>query len=126
MVGSEGAAIAGTWTWTDAIIFLLVIVSLKLVMFVLLTRVYFGMLPEGDRCPLCDSETHEVERTGPWRLLGFSSKNRRSWCVNCGWEGVLRRSDRWLSLDREKRRAWKRVNATRSQRKSGALSRSNQ
>lgn len=44
----------GRWTWTDAWIFIAVISALQLAMFVLLTKIYLVMLPEGEYCPVCD------------------------------------------------------------------------
>jgi len=90
----------GRWSWSDAVIFIAVISALQLAMFLLLTKVFCGMFPEGERCPVCDEQTSAVERSGWWRL--FARRFRRSWCLACGWEGVLRRSDAWM---RESRRA---------------------
>lgn len=89
----------GRWSWTDAAIFIAVISALQLAMFVLLTKVFCGMFPEGEQCPVCDEHTSAVERSGWWKL--FARRFRRSWCLACGWEGVLRRSDAWM---RESRR----------------------
>lgn len=84
----------GRWSWTDAAIFIAVISALQLAMFVLLTKVFCGMFPEGEQCPVCDEHTAAVERSGWWKL--FARRFRRSWCLACGWEGVLRRSDAWM------------------------------
>jgi hypothetical protein len=97
----------GSWTWTDAAIFIVVISALQLAMFWLLTKVFLGMITEGDRCPVCDAETSAVERRGWWHVVSFGIRNRRSWCISCGWEGVLRRSDAWVARERERRRAWR-------------------
>jgi hypothetical protein len=107
---------AGTqgWTWSDAIIFIVVIASLQLAMFWLLTTVFLGMITEGDRCPVCDGDTHAVERNGWWRVISFGERNRRSWCVTCGWEGLLRRSDAWVARERERRRAWRQAHTART------------
>jgi hypothetical protein len=86
--------VPGRWTWTDAAIFIAVISALQLAMFLLLTKVFLGMITEGDRCPVCDGETDAVERQGWWRLISLGPRNRRSWCLSCGWEGLLRRVGR--------------------------------
>ncbi|WP_337170236.1 hypothetical protein [Gemmatimonas aurantiaca] len=104
----------GTWTWWDAIIFIAVILALKATMFWLLTTIFLRMITEGDRCPVCDGETQAVERSGWWRIFGSASRSRRSWCVECGWEGLLRRSDEWVARERERRRAWSQVNEVRA------------
>jgi hypothetical protein len=80
----------GRWSWTDAAIFIVFFVTIR-----------FALIPDGDVCPMCDSETLAVERVGWWRVLG--ERFRRSWCIGCGWEGVLRRSDVWLSAERHRR-----------------------
>lgn len=105
---------AGSWTWTDAAIFVGAIAALRLAMFSLLTTAFFRMIPEDERCPLCDGETQAVERCGVWRVLCPGLRNRRSWCVNCEWEGILRRSDAWLGREKERRRAWRQANDLRA------------
>lgn len=114
------------WTRSDAIIFIVVIASLQLAMFWLLTKVFLGMITEGDRCPVCDGDTHAVERNGWWRVISFGERNRRSWCVACGWEGLLRRSDAWVARERERRRAWRQANSARTESARARLRTSNQ
>jgi hypothetical protein len=110
--------VPGRWTWTDAYIFIAVITTLQLAMFWLLTRVFLGMLTEGDQCPICNEETTAVERRGWWHVVSFGARNRRSWCVTCGWEGVLRRSDAWVARDRDRRRAWRQARTSMAKRRS--------
>jgi hypothetical protein len=104
----------GRWSATDAIIFIAVISAIQLAFFWLLTKVFLGMLTEGDQCPVCDARTHAVQRRGWWHLVSFGARNRRSWCTECGWEGVLRRSEAWLARSRERQRAWREVRAAQS------------
>lgn len=92
----------GRWTWTDAWIFIAVISALQLSMFLLLTKVYLIMLPEGEQCPVCDSDTAAVQRRGWRRWLG--ARFRQSWCIGCGWMGLHRRSDAWMAAHGKKRR----------------------
>ncbi|WP_145978917.1 hypothetical protein [Gemmatimonas phototrophica] len=92
----------GRWSWTDAYIFIAVISALQISMFLLLTKVYLVMLPEGAQCPVCDGDTLAVQRKGWRRFLGF--RVRYSWCTDCGWEGMHRRSDAWMAAHRKGRR----------------------
>lgn len=80
----------GRWSWTDAWIFIGVFVCIRIVIIWACTRLFIMMIPDGDRCPLCDGYTLPIERNGWWRVLG--ARFRRSWCLDCRWEGVLRRS----------------------------------
>lgn len=54
---------------------------------VVATIVFFYLLPEGDRCPNCDAVTLRVESRG-WNFL--LPRFRSSWCIDCGWHGLLR------------------------------------
>ena len=51
------------------------------------TIFFYFMLPESDRCPMCDHPTIRVSEPGWNRLLPWF---RTSWCYACGWEGLLR------------------------------------
>jgi hypothetical protein len=51
------------------------------------TIVFFYLLPAGDRCPNCDGATIRVESKGWNRILPWF---RTSWCLHCGWHGLLR------------------------------------
>jgi hypothetical protein len=57
---------------------------------VVATIVFFWILPEGDRCPLCDSPTLRVSH-GFWNRL--TPWLRTSWCYECGWSGLLRHGE---------------------------------
>lgn len=70
--------------------FIGVVLAIRAAFFWLATKAFILMIPDGDCCPLCDSETLAIQRDGWWRMLGV--RFRRSWCIGCGWEGVLRRS----------------------------------
>lgn len=113
------------WTTRDAVTYITIFTVLQVAMFWLLTKVFLGMISEGDKCPVCDGETHAVERRGWWHIVSFGIRNRRSWCLGCGWEGVLRRSEAWVARDRERRRAWRqarsRSSMTKSRNQSGQL-----
>ncbi len=72
---------------SDATIFVLVFGGLFLLRAVAATIVFFYILPRGDRCPNCDAATARVQ-TGRWNRLIPSL--RSSWCMECGWSGMLR------------------------------------
>ncbi|WP_309671160.1 hypothetical protein [Gemmatimonas sp.] len=91
----------GRWSWTDAAIFIVFFVTIRCVFIWLATKAFVMMIPDGDACPMCDDETLAIERVGGWRVLG--ERFRRSWCIGCGWEGVLQRSDVWLSAERHRK-----------------------
>ena len=72
---------------SDLLLFSLIFGGL-LVFRIILATVFFAlMLPAGDRCVNCDAPTIRVssplDRTLPWF--------RKSWCLRCGWHGMLRR-----------------------------------
>ena len=72
---------------SDATIFVLVFGGLFLLRALAATIVFFYILPRGDRCPNCDAVTVRVQ-TGRWNRLIPSL--RSSWCMDCGWSGMLR------------------------------------
>jgi hypothetical protein len=54
---------------------------------ILATVFFFYLLPEGVNCPNCDAQTVRVES----RKLNFlMPRFRTSWCLECGWHGMLR------------------------------------
>jgi hypothetical protein len=73
---------------SDAMIFVLAFTGLLLIRIVIATFVFYLILPRGDRCPMCDAATARVER---YRWLRWTPALRPSWCLHCGWEGMLRR-----------------------------------
>jgi hypothetical protein len=73
---------------SDAILFTAVFGGLFVLRIIAATIVFLALLPRGDRCPLCDEPTLRVgsflfDRVMPWF--------RKSWCLTCGWTGLLRR-----------------------------------
>lgn len=56
---------------------------------ILATIFFFYLLPGGIRCPHCDAVTLRIESKKMNLLMpGF----RTSWCIECGWHGLLRRN----------------------------------
>jgi hypothetical protein len=72
---------------SDALLFTLIFGGLFVLRIILATIFFALILPADDHCPNCDSPTLRVasafDRVLPWF--------RRSWCLRCGWHGVLRR-----------------------------------
>lgn len=71
------------------VLFVLVFGGLFILRIVAATVVFALLMPRSERCPDCDAETEAVvspflDRALPWF--------RKSWCLTCGWEGVLRRA----------------------------------
>ena len=84
------STVANSWTWTDAWMFIGVVLAIRVAFIWLATKAFVLMIPDGDECVLCNGRTLPIQRDGWWRILG--PRFRRSWCLDCGWEGVLRRS----------------------------------
>jgi hypothetical protein len=72
----------------DAVLCILIIGGFFVLRAILATVFFFYLLPEGDRCPNCNSVTLRVQARG-WNLL--LPRFRTSWCYDCGWEGLLRK-----------------------------------
>ncbi len=72
---------------SDALIFAAVFVGFFVLRIIAATVVFYWLLPEGDKCPNCDAATLRVQSPGWNRLMPWL---RSSWCIACGWEGMLR------------------------------------
>ena len=73
---------------SDALLFIGLFGGLFVLRIIVATIVFFLVIPEGDRCPHCDSPTLRMQRPRLNRILPFV---RASWCYECDWEGWLRR-----------------------------------
>ena len=74
---------------SDVAIFSVVFLGFFVLRAIAATMFFFYMMPESDRCPLCDQPTLRVASPAWNRLLPWF---RTSWCYGCGWEGLLRPS----------------------------------
>ncbi|MCC6928305.1 MAG: hypothetical protein IT359_04845 [Gemmatimonadaceae bacterium] len=74
---------------SDAALFIAFFGGLMLLRFIVATIAFLVILPPGERCPNCDSPTLRVESRLYGRILPWF---RESWCIECGWQGLLRRS----------------------------------
>ncbi len=72
---------------SDAVIFIGFFGLLFVLRIVAATVFFYFILPKGDRCPNCDTPTLRVQSRGWNSLFPFL---RTSWCLGCGWEGLLR------------------------------------
>ncbi len=75
---------------SDAQLFVLIFGGLLVLRILLATAFFALILPAGDRCVNCDRPTIRMEsRLFDHALPWF----RRSWCLHCGWHGILRRGE---------------------------------
>ena len=68
-------------------VFAVVLVAFFVLRIVVATIVFFFILPDGDRCPICDEVTLRVQSRGWNTLMPWF---RTSWCLGCNWEGLHR------------------------------------
>ena len=66
-------------------VFAIVLVAFFLLRIVVATVVFLFILPDGDRCPICDDVTLRVQSRGWNTLMPWF---RTSWCMRCNWEGL--------------------------------------
>lgn len=69
------------------VLFSVIFVGFFVVRAVAATILFYFLLPDHGRCPLCDAETLRIESRAWNRLMPWF---RTSWCYSCGWEGLLR------------------------------------
>ena len=72
---------------SDAAIFGIIFVAFFVLRAVAATVFFYFMMPESNRCPMCDRPTIRIAEPAWNRLLPWF---RTSWCYECGWEGLLR------------------------------------
>lgn len=75
---------------TSVVVFAVIFVAFFVLRAIAATIFFYFMLPDTNRCPLCDAETLRVQSPGWNRLLPWF---RTSWCYECGWDGLLRSGD---------------------------------
>jgi hypothetical protein len=69
------------------VVFAVVLVAFFVLRVAVATIVFFFILPDGDRCPICDDVTLRVQSKGWNTLMPWF---RTSWCLRCNWEGLHR------------------------------------
>lgn len=75
----------------EAVLGILIIGGFFVLRAVLATVFFFYLLPEGVNCPNCDAVTLRIEGR---KLRFLMPRFRKSWCIDCGWHGLLRESTR--------------------------------
>ncbi|MFN8668227.1 MAG: hypothetical protein U0164_13710 [Gemmatimonadaceae bacterium] len=73
---------------SDAALFIAFFGGLMILRLLVATVAFLVILPPGDRCPNCDHPTLRVESLLYDHVLRWF---RKSWCIECGWHGLLRR-----------------------------------
>lgn len=84
---------------SDAAIFVVVFVGFFVLRIIAATIVFYWILPQGDRCPNCDAITIRLQATGMRRVTPWF---RSSWCITCGWSGLLRHGSTSPQLSAER------------------------
>lgn len=72
---------------SDAAIFIGVFGGMFVLRIIAATLFFLCLLPAGDRCLNCDAPTLRVQRAFWHRCVPWF---RPSWCMECGWKGLLR------------------------------------
>ena len=75
---------------SDAVLFTLLFAGIFTFRIIIATVAFLVILPRGDSCPNCDRSTVRIASFLFDRLLPWF---RKSWCLTCGWHGLLRRGD---------------------------------
>lgn len=75
---------------SDAVWFVILFGGFFVLRCIAATIFFLMILPAGVRCPHCDAVTVRVQSRG-WNLL--MPWFRTSWCLECGWDGLLRHGD---------------------------------
>ena len=74
---------------SDEVLFAVLFLGFFVLRIIGATVFFLYILPGGVKCPHCDAETIRVRSRG-WNLL--MPWFRTSWCLECGWEGLLRKT----------------------------------
>ncbi|HEV8400579.1 MAG TPA: hypothetical protein VGQ18_12190 [Gemmatimonadales bacterium] len=61
--------------------------------FALVAVLTYVLLPRGPTCPHCSAQLTMIRNTFLQRVVPFLE---RRWCLECGWQGVVRRPPRTL------------------------------
>ena len=65
-----------------------VLLATVLLRFIIIAAVVYLILPKSTRCPHCAAEMTAIRNRFVDRVL---RKIERRWCMECGWNGVIRR-----------------------------------
>ena len=89
MLHSAGESGPEVRDMSDAALFALIFGGLFVLRIIAATLVFAALLPRGVRCLNCDGQTVRVASVLWDRLCPFF---RKSWCLRCGWCGLLRKN----------------------------------
>lgn len=73
---------------SDVALFILIFGGFFVLRMIAATVFFLALLPKGDLCPNCNRPTLRVASILFDRILPWF---RKSWCITCGWHGLLRR-----------------------------------
>jgi hypothetical protein len=68
-------------------VFAVVLIAFFVLRIVAATVVFYFILPQGNRCPVCDDVTLRIQSKGWNTLMPWF---RTSWCMRCDWQGLHR------------------------------------
>jgi hypothetical protein len=68
-------------------VFAVVLIAFFVLRIVAATVVFYFILPQGNRCPVCDDVTLRIQSKGWNTLMPWF---RTSWCMRCDWHGLHR------------------------------------
>jgi hypothetical protein len=72
---------------SDSVVFVLVFIGLLIIRIGIASAFFLLVLPEADRCPICDCPTLRIQ-SAAWNVI--LPWIRTSWCTDCGWQGLQR------------------------------------
>lgn len=75
---------------SDPALFAVIFGGIFILRILIATIAFCLILPRGDRCPNCNHPTLRVASVLFDRVLPVF---RKSWCLTCGWHGLLRRGE---------------------------------
>jgi hypothetical protein len=70
-----------------------VLLATVLLRFGLVAVLTYALLPRGSSCPHCGAQLTLIRNTFLQRVVRLLE---RRWCLECGWQGVVRRPPRTL------------------------------
>lgn len=74
--------------YDESMLVVVVLLTTVLLRVVIVTAVVYLLLPQGPRCPHCTVDMVAIRNRFFDRLVPLLE---RRWCLECGWNGVVRR-----------------------------------
>jgi len=82
----DGPSGAGVLSWSMLVV--VVLLTTVLLRVVIVTAVVYLLLPQGPLCPHCRVDMVAIKNRFFHHLM---PRLERRWCLECGWNGVVRR-----------------------------------